>query len=245
MDPLSAQTHISLPVPPSAPPLPGPYLQLSSGGMSEVLFSPCFPPLPTPSRRKLTMINWTRARAGPSMPPSCSLLWAISASWHLWPMRARGEGAFVYGCVWRRCGVSAKHLAACACSETGCNSVKGPLGLHAGATTTSPVVFISLLLTGICLGWWASGRQQALHRWSVWARPPLTKGSEMVPLLIEACCITLPLLQPFVVHLAMLCQVLLCCKSGSGRAFCLSVLHRGPRVSLGCRSNEFLDHAKT
>ena len=26
---------------------------------------------------------------------------------------------------------------------------------------------------------------------------------------------------------------------------CLSVLQHGPRVSLGCRSNEFLDHAKT
>jgi hypothetical protein len=25
---------------------------------------------------------------------------------------------------------------------------------------------------------------------------------------------------------------------------CLSVLQHGPRVSLGCRSNEFLDHAK-
>jgi hypothetical protein len=25
----------------------------------------------------------------------------------------------------------------------------------------------------------------------------------------------------------------------------LSVLQHGPRVSLGCRSNEFIDHAKT
>ena len=29
------------------------------------------------------------------------------------------------------------------------------------------------------------------------------------------------------------------------QSVCLSVLQHGPRVNLGCRSNEFLDHART